>query len=41
MRGAATHRKGVLVHIAIVGRAHEDRAHVLHILHIDRDHGGG
>lgn len=39
--GPATHRKGVLIHIAVVGCAHEDGGHVLHILHIDCDCSGG
>lgn len=41
LRGCSYPRKGVLVHIAIVGRAHGDRGHVLHVLHVDRDLGGG
>lgn len=41
LRDSTTHRKGVFVHITIVGCTHEDRGRVLNIFHIDGDSRGG
>lgn len=40
-KDTVTHRNHVLVHAAVEGSAHEHGAHILHVLHADRDRGGG